>query len=119
MKAMKVPMCLPDITQKEVDVVSKVLLVGWLAHGEYNKNFEQLFANTLRVENAITMNSCTSALEIALKSSGITQEVIIPSMTFVATANAVINSGCTPVFCDVDLATRNGRFGPGISRFGQ
>jgi len=107
MKEMKVPLCLPDITKKEVDIVSKVLLGGWLAHGEYNKKFEQLFANTLGVENAITMNSCTSALEIALKSSGITQEVIIPSMTFVATANAVINSGCTPVFWDVDLATRN------------
>ncbi len=107
MKEMKVPLCLPDITKKEVDIVSKVLLGGWLAHGEYNKKFEQLFADTLGVENAITMNSCTSALEIALKSSGITQEVIIPSMTFVATANAVINSGCTPVFCDVDLATRN------------
>jgi perosamine synthetase len=107
MKEMKVPLCLPDITKKEVDIVSKVLLGGWLAHGEYNKKFEQLFANMLGVVNAITMNSCTSALEIALKSSGITQEVIIPSMTFVATANAVINSGCTPVFCDVDLATRN------------
>jgi perosamine synthetase len=107
MKEMKVPLCVPDITKKEVDIVSKVLLGGWLAHGEYNKKFEQLFADTLGVENAITMNSCTSALEIALKSSGITQEVIIPSMTFVATANAVINSGCTPVFCDVDLATRN------------
>jgi len=107
MKEMKVPLCIPDITKEEVDIVSKVLLGGWLAHGKYNKKFEELFANTLGVENAITMNSCTGALEIALKCSGISQEVIIPSMTFVATANAVINSGCTPVFCDVDLATRN------------
>ena len=107
MKEMKVPLCIPDITKKEVDVVSKVLLGGWLAHGEYNKKFEELFASILGVNNAITMNSCTSVLEIALKCSGISQEVIIPSMTFVATANAVINSGCTPVFCDVDLATRN------------
>lgn len=107
MKEMKVPLCIPDITKKEVDVVSKVLLGGWLAHGEYNKKFEELFASTLGVNNAITVNSCTSALEIALKCSGISQEVIIPSMTFVATANAVINSGCIPVFCDVDLATRN------------
>ena len=101
MKEMIVPLCIPDITKEEVDIVSKVLLGGWLAHGKYNKKFEELFANTLGVENAITMNSCTGALEIALKCSGISQEVIIPSMTFVATANAVINSGCTPVFCDV------------------
>jgi perosamine synthetase len=104
---MKVPLCLPDITKKEIDIVSSVLSGGWLAHGEYNNKFEQLFSSKLGVKNSITMNSCTSALEIALKASGITQEVIIPSMTFVATANAVINSGCTPVFCDVDLATRN------------
>ena len=100
---MKIPLCIPDVTTEEVNIVSDILLGGWLAHGEY----EELFAAKLGVKNAITMNSCTSALEIALKASGITKEVIIPSMTFVATANAVINSGCTPVFCDVDMATRN------------
>ena len=104
---MKIPLCLPCITENEVNAVSNVLTSGWLAHGEYNKKFEQLFSSIIGVKNVITMNSCTSALEIPLKASGITQEVIIPSMTFVATANAVINSGCTPVFCDVDLATRN------------
>ena len=107
MNEMKVPLCIPDITNEEVNSVSKVLLGGWLAHGEYNKKFEDLFASTLGVKNAISVNSCTSAIEIALKASGISKEVIIPSMTFVATANAVINSGCTPVFCDVDLSTRN------------
>jgi len=104
---MKIPLCLPDITKKEIDTVSNVLSSGWLAHGEYNKKFEESFSSMLGVKNSITMNSCTSALEIALKASGVTQEVIIPSMTFVATANAVITTGCTPVFCDVNLATRN------------
>jgi perosamine synthetase len=107
MNEMKVPLCIPDITDEEVNSVSKVLMGGWLAHGEYNKKFENLFAKTLGVKNAISVNSCTSAIEIALKASDISKEVIIPSMTFVATANAVINSGCVPVFCDVDLSTRN------------
>jgi perosamine synthetase len=66
-----------------------------------------MFAEKIGVNHAITMNSCTSALEIALKASDIKGEVIIPSFTFIATANAVINSNCTPVFCDVSLDTRN------------
>jgi perosamine synthetase len=53
------------------------------------------------------MNSCTSALEVALRASNLRGEVIIPSFTWVATANAVVTSGCTPVFCEVDAATRN------------
>ena len=107
MTKIKVPLCLPDINDSEIHVVSKVLSGGWLAHGEYNDKFEQLFAKKIGVKFAITMNSCTSALEIALKASSIEGEVIIPSFTFVATANAVINSNCTPVFCDVDVDTRN------------
>jgi perosamine synthetase len=53
------------------------------------------------------MNSCTSALEIALKVAGVKGEVIVPSMTWVATANVVETTGSTPVFCEVDAATRN------------
>ena len=59
------------------------------------------------VPHAITVNSCTSALEAALKVARIKGEVIIPSMTWVATANAVVTSGATPVFCEVDYTTRN------------
>ena len=53
------------------------------------------------------MNSCTSALECAIKSLGLKGEVIIPSFTWVSTANAVINSGCKPVFADINFETRN------------
>ena len=73
----------------------EVLQSGWLAHGEYNHKFEEAFANLLKVSHAITMNSCTSALEIALQASGIRGEVILPSLTWVATANAVI-TGANP-----------------------
>lgn len=87
--------------------VAEVLHSGWLAHGEYNRRFEQKFAELLGVSNAVTMNSCTSALEVALKVAGIRGEVIVPSFTFVATANAVVTSGAVPVFCDVNGPTRN------------
>ena len=104
---MKVPLCLPDIEADEINIVTDVLKSGWLAHGKYNDELELMFAKKIGVKHAITMNSCTSALEISLKASNIKGEVIIPSFTFVATANAVINSDCIPVFCDVDLETRN------------
>ena len=107
MEARDVPLCRPDIGEKEIEAVVEVLKSGWLAHGEYNHKFEVAFANLLKVPHAITLNSCTSALEVALQVAGIRGEVILPSFTWVATANAVVNSGATPVFCDVDGPTRN------------
>ena len=102
-----VPLSLPDISEKEINLVSNVIRSGWLAHGEWNKKFETAFSRFVGVKNSITMNSCTSALEIALKVNEIKGEVIIPSMTWCATANAVVNAGAKPVFCDVESNTRN------------
>ena len=102
-----VPLCRPSITDAEIDTVVEVLKSGWLAHGEYNHKFEEAFAEYIGVPHAISMNSCTSALEVALQVPGITGEVIIPSFTFVATANIVHLAGATPVFCEIDEATRN------------
>lgn len=107
MNKRQVPLCRPSIKEEEIKAVVEVLQSGWLAHGEYNHRFEEAFAKLLGVPHAITMNSCTSALEVALQVAGIRGEVIVPSMTWVATANAVVNSGATPVFCDVDRPTRN------------
>ena len=53
------------------------------------------------------MNSCTSALECAIKCQGLNGEIIIPSFTWVSTANVILNAGCTPVFADIDLNSRN------------
>lgn len=103
----KIPLAFPQIEQEEKEAVLKVLESGWLTHGEYNQKLERDFADFIGVKHAITMNSCTSALEISLKAHDITKEVIIPSFTFVATANAVVTAGAIPVFCDVDIETRN------------
>lgn len=102
-----VPLARPSITQDAIDAVVETLESGWLAHGEYNHKFEEAFAKVLGVPHAISMNSCTSALEVALKVYDIKGEVILPSFTFVATANVVVTNGGTPVFCEVDEATRN------------
>jgi perosamine synthetase len=102
-----VPLCRPCIDDEAIEAVVSVLRSGWLAHGEYNRKFEEAFAEKLGVAHAISMNSCASALEISLEANGIDGEVIMPSMTMVATANAVAVTGGVPVFCEVDRATRN------------
>jgi len=105
--AVEVPLCRPCLGEQEIDAVVEVLRSGWIAHGEYNSKFEGAFAERIGVPHAVTLNSCTSALEVALKVEKIRGEVIIPSFTWVATANAVVTAGATPVFCEVDEATRN------------
>ena len=102
-----VPLCRPSIEESDIQEMAEIIRSGWLAHGQFNHDFEHEFAHYLGVKHAISMNSCTSALEIALKVGGIKGEVIIPSMTWVATANSVVTTGGTPVFCEVDRATRN------------
>ncbi len=104
---MSIPLCRPSISEQAISEVVAVLRSGWLAHGEYNHKFEELFAQTIGVPHAISMNSCTSALEVALEVAGIRGEVVCPSFTWVATANSILNVGATPVFCEVDQATRN------------
>ncbi len=102
-----IPLCRPSIDEADVAAVADVLRSGWLAHGTWNHRFEEDFARRIGVPHAISMNSCTSALQVALQAAGIRGEVILPSFTFVASVNAVVTAGATPVLCDVDPETRN------------
>jgi len=102
-----VPGCIPAIGKEEIEAVADVLRSGWLAHGPKNHDFEKAFQAYLGVKHAITMNSCASALQVAVEMLGIQGEVITPSFTFVATVNAIVLAGATPVFVDVDRDTRN------------
>ena len=104
---MKIPLCKPSISSNEINLVAKTLKSNWLTHGPYNYKFEELFNKKFNTKYSIAMNSCTSALECAIKSLGIKGEIIIPSFTWVSTANAVLNCGSKPVFADVDFNTRN------------
>lgn len=97
-----IPYSKPSIDEADIEAVVRTLRSGWLAFGEEKERFEAAFAARFGVPHAVTVNSCTSALEIALLAAGITGEVIVPSFTWVATANAVMNAGAFPVFCDVD-----------------
>jgi dTDP-4-amino-4,6-dideoxygalactose transaminase len=76
-------------------------------NGPYVQELEQRIADMLGVRHCIAMCNGTVALEIAIRAAGLTGEVIVPSMTFIATAHALQWQGITPVFCDVDPASHN------------
>ena len=103
----KIPLCIPYTGQEEKDAVCEVIDSGWYAHGPKNHEFEEGFAELLGIKHAFSMNSCTSALHLAVEGMGITGEVILPSFTFVASANAVITGGAKPVFADISYDTCN------------
>jgi dTDP-4-amino-4,6-dideoxygalactose transaminase len=97
----------PDFSALEIEAVTRVLRSGWIGMGPETLAFESELAAFLRVPNVVTVNSCTSALFLALLLQGIGpgDEVICPSLTWCATANAALYLGAVPVFCDVDPRT--------------
>jgi dTDP-4-amino-4,6-dideoxygalactose transaminase len=100
---LKVPLFDIRIDPGEREVVDAVLQSGWLTMGPRTAEFEELFAAHLGVEHAVALSSGTAALHLAMLGAGIGHgdEVVVPAMTFVATANAVRYCGGTPVFADV------------------
>jgi perosamine synthetase len=102
-----VPLCVADITDADLSRVTDAVTSGWLVHGAWNARLEEEFAAYMGTAHAISMNSCASALQVAVLALGIGGEVIVPSFTFVATANAVVTAGATPVYADIDEPTAN------------
>lgn len=104
---MKIPLSKPYFNQKEFEAVKQVLNSGWLTHGPKNQEFEEMFAKYIGTKYAVSLNSCASALFAVIKVLNITGEVILPSFTFVASANAVAAARAKPVFADIDYQTGN------------
>ncbi|MBI4908886.1 MAG: DegT/DnrJ/EryC1/StrS aminotransferase family protein [Acidobacteria bacterium] len=94
---------LPQIGEEEINEVVDSLRSGWVTTGPKVKRFEAEFAHYAGARNAIAVNSCTAALHLSLKACGIGpgDEVIVPTMTFCATANVVEHLGAKPVIADV------------------
>jgi dTDP-4-amino-4,6-dideoxygalactose transaminase len=91
------------VSDEDLDAVAGVLRSGWLSLGPESEAFEREFAEHLGAKHVLALSSCTAALHLACLAAGVEpgDEVIVPSMTFVATANAVRYCGAKPVFCDV------------------
>ena len=104
---MKIPLSRPMIGEEEINSVSMVLKSGWLAHGPKTKAFEQEFASYTGTKFATSLNSCASALQIAIQAQNLKGEIICPSFSMSATANAILVAGCTPVFADVEWDSCN------------
>ena len=97
----------PDFTIKEKDTLIRVLDTGWLTSGPEVKNFENEFAKEVNIKYAIAVNSCTAALHLIAAYYNFNNEdaVIIPAITFTATAEIFEYSGCLPFILDVDRET--------------
>ncbi len=104
-----IPISYPSIGEDELNAIKKVFENGWLGMGALVKDFENGVSEYLGARNVIAVNNGTSALHIALVSAGIKKgdEVIVPSFTYAASVQAIVNAGATPVFCDVEMKALN------------
>jgi dTDP-4-amino-4,6-dideoxygalactose transaminase len=103
MTSWAVPLADVAVDDGDLEVVAAVYRSGWLSMGPRTEEFEQAFAAYLGVRHAIAVSSGTAALHIMCMAYGLGpgDEVVVPSMTFVATVNAVRYTGATPVFADI------------------
>jgi dTDP-4-amino-4,6-dideoxygalactose transaminase len=92
-----------DFDTEEKEAVLRVLDSRWLTMGEVTQRFEQAFAEYIGAPHAIALTNATAGLQLAVRAIGLQpgDEIILPSLSFVATSNAVLYEGGVPVFCDV------------------
>lgn len=104
-----IPVMRPWLGTEEAEAAADAVTSGWVSQGPRVREFEDAFAAAVGAPYAVAVSSCTTALHLALIAAGIGSgdEVIVPSLSFIATTNAVRYVGAQPVFADVDLATQN------------
>ncbi|WP_203829587.1 DegT/DnrJ/EryC1/StrS family aminotransferase [Actinoplanes palleronii] len=100
---------IPMLGEEEAQAAADAVRSGWVAQGPRVAQFEKEFAAAVGAGHGVAVSSCTTGLHLALVVNDIKpgDEVIVPSLSFIATANAVRYVGATPIFADVDLATGN------------
>lgn len=99
----------PSIGKGEEVAVLEVLRSGWITQGPRVAEFERAFSAYIGCRHAIAVSSCTTALQLALLAQGVgpSDEVICPSLSFIATANSIASTGATAIFADIDPKTYN------------
>jgi dTDP-4-amino-4,6-dideoxygalactose transaminase len=109
MSTQQVPFFRPDIGELEINEVVETLRSGWLTSGARVRLFEKNFASAVGAPHAVALNSCTAALHLAVEALGLKagQAVLVPTMTFAATAEVVRYLGAVPILVDCDPVTGN------------
>jgi perosamine synthetase len=104
-----IPVARPSIGVEEERAVLEVLRSGWVSQGARVAEFERRFAEYVGAAHAVAVSSCTTALHLALISAGVEpgDEVLCPSLSFIATANSIRYAGALPIFVDIDPTTYN------------
>ncbi len=102
-----IPFFRHSLTGEEIKSVAEVMRSPWLTMGPVTRKFEEAFAVYVNSKYSLAVNSCTAALHLSLLAHNISgnDEVIVPSFTFAATANVVVNVGAKPVFADIEEKT--------------
>ncbi|MFN7926759.1 MAG: aminotransferase class I/II-fold pyridoxal phosphate-dependent enzyme [Blastocatellia bacterium] len=109
MAVQNVPFFRPQLTAAEIGEVCHTLESGWLTTGPKTKRFEEDFAVAVGAQHAVALNSCTAALHLAVEALGLRagQIVLVPAMTFAATAEVVRYVGAIPLLVDCNPHTLN------------
>jgi dTDP-4-amino-4,6-dideoxygalactose transaminase len=104
-----IPVARPFLAEEEARAAQEVILSGWVTQGPKVADFERAVAKYCGTAHAVAVSNCTTALHLALLALGVGpgDEVICPSMSFIATANAIRHTGASPVFAEVDPRTYN------------
>jgi dTDP-4-amino-4,6-dideoxygalactose transaminase len=99
----------PWLGEAEAEAAAAVVRTGWVAQGPRVTEFEDAFAARVGASNAVAVSNCTAGLHLALIGAGVGagDEVVVPSLSFIASTNAPLYVGATPVFADVDIETGN------------
>jgi len=105
----KIPFSSPDIQDSDLQAVESVIRSGWLAHGKFSENLEELFCEYTGSKYVTTVSNCTAGLHLSCLVAGFGpgDEVIVPAQTHTATAHAVEYTGAKVVFADVDPLSGN------------
>ena len=108
-KKMNIPITKPALGEDEARAPYESIKSGWVTQGPKVVDFEKAVASYVGAKHGIATTSCTTGLHLALASIGVGRgdEVIVPSFTFIASANAVLHTGADVVFCEIDARTFN------------